>query len=479
MDVSGDSASVPPLPHDLVVEILSYLVPPRPPVPAHLTAKSLQDRLKYLPPDPADLDAWLTPGVAEMSHPIATRLGDMAGDPSVGPGLVQYGYDGETAFARHSLTKAGAGQSADAQAANGVEVQYAYDPISNSWKYHGAFLPSPPTSQTSVVDLSSSPSLSPLDGGFSWHSSPSQLAIKSAAHEEVAPADYWAGFDSDGGHSDAGEGSSRARIAAQSGFVPARYDAAGGDMAGQVREEDYFVQQGEAPGGQSAEDDYWAQYSAAPSANPTPGISRRPSGLQALSTTSGDATSGGMPDSGTATGRQKQVDQVISALGALSPMLMVPKSPRSSTPSAPPLGPASTAPADRNAGQLPRGDMLRERLQMKAVSILRRAWKDWLGDATDQGAMEERAMGWLALARQAAQGAESTLSAFGNSGYPSGSGDDEAIRARIETVAELWEVMVDSNNGEEDAFYRMMEDAMKIRPGMERKYSAEQHSYWE
>lgn len=471
MDANGDSTSVPPLPHDLVVEILSYLVPPRPPVPAHLTAKSLQDRLKYLPPDPADLDAWLTPGVAEMSHPIATRLSDMAGDPSVGPGSVQYGYDGETAFARHALAKDAAGQS-------GVEIQYAYDPISSSWKYHGAFLPSPPTSETSVVDLTSFPSLSPSDGGFSWHSSPSQLAINPSAHAEVAPADYWAGFDSDGGHSDAGEGPSSSHAATGSGFASARYDAAGGDVGGQVREEDYFVQQGEVSGERSAEDDYWAQYSAAPSANPTPGISRRPSGLPSLSTKPDDAGSGSMPDSGTAAGRQKQVDQVISALGALSPMLMAPKSPRSSTPGGPQALPG--ADTSRQATRQPQGDMLRERLQMKAVSILRRAWKEWLGDATDQGAMEERAMGWLAIARQASQGADaSRMAAFGGTGYNSGTSDDETLKARIETVAELWSVMQDSNSGEEDAFYRMMEDAMKIRPGMERKYSAEQHSYWE
>jgi hypothetical protein len=125
---------------------------------------------------------------------------------------------------------------------------------------------------------------------------------------------------------------------------------------------------------------------------------------------------------------------------------------------------------------------------MKLGSLLRAAWLTYLGNVTMDDEIEEKAMRWLRLGREVASASSSTQP-IGDEGGDGGVsvGADVAnmdlsevlARTKMETLKEMWAAAEDEHPSEE--FYRAVEQALKAsRPEMrDRRYSAEQQSYWE
>jgi hypothetical protein len=209
---------------------------------------------------------------------------------------------------------------------------------------------------------------------------------------------------------------------------------------------------------QDAEDSYWAQYSAGapsagPSARPTPAASRRHSRMKATTATAQAKTT------------EQTVAQVADVLSALHPALSG-------------QGPAnSTGGIQRGRGVSAEDELiaLKGRLAMKLSSLLWRAWAEYVAGAEREDELEERAIGWLRLGRQIGP-----TKAHGDGlGLPGGEVGDERdviALAKMEVLAEMW-----GETHADEPFYRFVEGAVSMsRPETrERRYSAEQNTYWE
>jgi hypothetical protein len=161
----------PPLPLEIRDRILAHLLPPTPPLPHDLLSRTFLERLTFLPPDEADLDAHLTPLPShDGPHPLTDALEQLAGSLSIGE--TQYAHDGEMAIA-HTLLTPEHGDGA-------VEVSFQHEAgdKGRGWVYSGAKLG---------------------NSAFDWRNDPSDVSY---AGYEDAPEDYWAGFTPPTEHAD-------------------------------------------------------------------------------------------------------------------------------------------------------------------------------------------------------------------------------------------------------------------------------------
>ena len=332
------------------------------------------------------------------------------------------------------------------------------------------------------------------------------------------------------------------------------------------------------------EEDYWAQYSAGPSrvastaqspALPVRRLSERPGSGGAAGegiyagmlhgheeTEEGrvDAAEGRVFDAAGGGGLAAYTSEPISS----EPTSIVPPSSVSAIPTDPTLSfdngpnhsashPAKSPPSNQASSALPISQsppdhaprqanddalILRTRLSTKITSLLRRAWVGYTANVDRQDELEVRGMRWLELGREAAHlsgasGAGAGAGAHGWYTQTSGVGDqqEEGIKARIETMYELFDVAYDDDDdievgdtsggiigagagaegttggtekGDREArvgaaFYRVVEQAVRPAPGsgpsgeegegglsvpaggevLGRRYSTEQLSYWE
>lgn len=117
-----------PLPPSVRDEILSYLIPPRPPLPPKLLSRDFLERLTFLPPEEHDTDAQLSPFPSSADNALSHALASCELSP---PSATQYSFDG-TMLARTLVQPA-----ALDMAGRKVEVSFATEP-ERGWVYRGA-----------------------------------------------------------------------------------------------------------------------------------------------------------------------------------------------------------------------------------------------------------------------------------------------------------------------------------------------------
>lgn len=370
----------------------------------------------------------------------------------------EYTSDGESVFARRIVRPVGGyGGTTDI-----AELRWLYeDKDERGWGFYGVHLPT-----TEEQDFADS------GRGLKWASRVPEIP----SHEAPPAEDYWAGFSS-------------------SSDSPVEDDE-------------------HAPHDPQAEDDYWARYSAGapsaqPSTRPTPSHSRRQSRLNAsanANATTSDIDAGATTDidatgpgpslahldakrlaetisaavgqaPGTIQVDENTVKRVTEALATLHPSLA------SSWADPSPWQSAGSSQHAEEKLQATKG-----RLRMKLGSLLRAAWLTYLGNVTMDDEIEEKAMRWLRFGREVASASSSTqpIGDEGGGGGVSVGADvanmdlsEVLARTKMETLKEMWAAAEDEHPSEE--FYRAVEQALKAsRPEMrDRRYSAEQQSYWE
>lgn len=528
---------VPPLPPTILTQILSHLLPPVLPLPHHLLAKPILQRLLYLPPDEDDRDGQINPlpafGVtAELDRLAAvgfepvpvTPVDDVCSnhkeeqeqEKGKAGMVVQYASDGEGVFARVRLRAIGEADN------DGLEIKFSYEVDGSApapqgepradargWTYLSCL--TMPTSLKWTTDPSSISLPSAQDSGAGtsqigqdaedhiyrdgtgsstdpstqtetgYYPNPSSMT-----HENTAPADYWADFSPP----------SSAHLEVDT----------------------------DGNGENDGEDDYWAQYNS--TYTPAAEGSRTPA-LQAESVpieNENDRNVGriqdlGMPtvekgDQGThgINGTTLTSDHIPEADVIVNSSAPAQRAEHPSPPSS--IGTRTASPLSRP------DDLLRSRMSMKISSILRRTWLEFVDSSSsdgyyaEEGDREVKAMRWLAI------GKERTLSAshvngnhsrneggsalyFGRPGSSAQGGDGDAvIKAKLSILREMYDLIDDpqycaggeggSKQGGEDGFYRLVEGAMRgvgvgagggdggeDRGGIRRVDSTAQVDYWE
>ncbi|WOO80928.1 uncharacterized protein LOC62_03G004457 [Vanrija pseudolonga] len=162
----------PPLPNDVRDAILSHLLPPAPPLPVELLARSFIERLTFLPPAEDDIDAQLSPfptgGTPLDPNPLATALDALSGGFTLHP--TQYTFDGEMLLARSVI-------SPEHGYGGAVETQFEHD-AKRGWTYRG-----------------SKPKFSLGDDEHDADHRGWVSHIENVSYsDDTAPEDYWAGF---------------------------------------------------------------------------------------------------------------------------------------------------------------------------------------------------------------------------------------------------------------------------------------------
>ncbi|KAK8869478.1 hypothetical protein IAR55_000043 [Kwoniella newhampshirensis] len=458
-------SSAPPLPSSTLTLLLSSLLPPSP-LPQELLSKSLLQRLLYLPPSPANLDAHISPfPTDESTQPLSSRLRELAR----GHTLTEVGYMKEAeedTFAKVTIGPEELGSNGDDIGEGSVEIWFEFESGSDGrgWVYHSARLPIPNSDQVWVM----SPSLLPPSDA-DHHS---QLRAQSSATQDIystndghesrdvsgqeAPAGYWAAFDS-----------------------PPK-NGGGYDVADQLDDE-----------GEGAEDDYWAQYSRPATAPITPGAAtpgvntiaaggggglRDMSQLNPFSTMTSNG--GSIYSHGGQNGVRDGIDEGSNSTGLDTASRLSDSLHQLGLVQA--LNSAKDC-EPRGIWKDDTGRQVRDRLKGKIGNSLKELWTDYLGDKDENGGdqvLEERAMGWLRISRNVVDATTSTINTKGNNVVGNGarlsmSGQqvnggwkEQVIRAKLEVLKEMYEIVAEQEHDDE-AFWRLCEGVVKSQRGVE------------
>lgn len=179
--------TVPSLSPDTRDLILSHLVPPALPLPSQVLARTFLERLSFLPPDPDDLDAHLTP-FPPAPAPPSTAADPMAKDARNPNALhaalerlsgslkisdTEYAHDGEMTIARTRLApEFGDDGSVD------TFFEHEDGDKGRGWVYRGASLGGYGTGDQ-----------------WNWTNRVEDVQYNSGGYDdENAPDNYWAGF---------------------------------------------------------------------------------------------------------------------------------------------------------------------------------------------------------------------------------------------------------------------------------------------
>jgi hypothetical protein len=515
---------LPALPPPLLSQILSHLLPPTLPLPHHLLAKPLIQRLIYLPPDEDDRDGHLNPlpafGVAaeldrlaavgfELVHVDAglAESGSESGSKSQsqthidlqsegvvekGEGReVEYASDGESYFARVRVRAIGEGRRD-----NALEIKFVYEgeiSETRSSSSHGDTSTGRQLERNADADqvgsedrgwtyLSCLTSATPLD----WKTDRSLITLNTPPSAETPSEQimqsHGYGNGNSNGHGDANYDSTTGEAAPEQGYYPAHDSITSENTAPADYWADFspppanHLDLGEGEAREGGEEDYWAQYDQAftPAAegSRTPALRAEPS-----------KSEGNARDLSQVSGREniQQTTNLEDPSGIATEPLRSdsPTSPTSSTGTLPKQGVTSSA-------QLSQSDtLLRSRLSMKISSILRRAWLEFSSPLStdqsngygEQGDREFKAIQWLSLGREIAQSRPSpsdvreTRPDHGRQvGLGTASlhndGDNDILRAKLSVLREMYELVEDTKFddaevGGGEGFLRLVEGAMR------------------
>ncbi|WWC69081.1 uncharacterized protein I206_103017 [Kwoniella pini CBS 10737] len=181
---SSTSNIPPPLPTSLVTTLLPHLLPPSP-LPQELLAKSLLQRLLYLPPSPSDLDSYLSPFPSTEHQPISSRLTELTHGHTLGD--ILYTKEEEEIYAKLSILPENEIKD------ESIEIWFEFEHSSSDsrgWVYHSARIPSQ------------------LNQKFVSNPELSSTLVETESEEKMgyeemnnlqgdqAPEGYWTGFDS-------------------------------------------------------------------------------------------------------------------------------------------------------------------------------------------------------------------------------------------------------------------------------------------
>ena len=194
--------SIADLPVDVVDRVLSYLIPPSPPIPEELTAKPLLQRLAFLPPHPDDLDALLSPlptsrppREGSPANPLTDVLRMLHRGHVRGP--TRYAWDGELFLAKCPL------MSDDQSGSSCVDVMFAHENglASRGWVFHGVTLPDSYALKWSEhaedvsIDLTSDPGDIDRDADDFWRDFDGEAKEKPGGSDaEGDEANYWQSY---------------------------------------------------------------------------------------------------------------------------------------------------------------------------------------------------------------------------------------------------------------------------------------------
>lgn len=188
----------PPLPPDVRDRILSHLVPPALPLPHDLLSRTFLERLTFLPPDPDELDAHLTP------FPPSTISGSMAKDARNPQALYvaleqlsgslkvsdpEYSNDGMTISRVRLAPEFGEDGAVD------TYFEHEDGEQGRGWVYRGA-------------TLGGYAGGSNLGDQWDWKNRVEDVRYNttgfgySGGGDDQAPEDYWAGFTPPSGHAE-------------------------------------------------------------------------------------------------------------------------------------------------------------------------------------------------------------------------------------------------------------------------------------
>ena len=418
----------PPLPPQLITTILSHLLPPQPPLPPSLLATPLLDRLKFLPPDEADLDAWLSPIPSPSHSPsiLSDRLQRLAVTHHVEP--IVYAHDGEGVIARLSLRDEQSHPSETPSDNGGIDIMFSYEHADQArgWVYHSSLVPS-----------------SPGDDLHSWSSSPDIPLTPpddSQGNADPGVEDYW------------------------KGFTPPTPTA---DLP--QADED-------------VEDAYWASYGGGHSGHASPTRNRSMANLQKLRAEEAVAEGRENQTDDLEDGREDQFeadlgqpervmcDMPTTANNVLDPLAAL----LATIPDS--LGRDSPTPASPSR----EATDLRDKVLGRIQASLRDVWAGYTRDAEARPeSLEEKAHGWLRIARGVVDNTEVHESSM----------EEVVVKAKMEVLRELYVVVAPSTSRrgsdemaeESDGFWRCVEGAIKMPmvPGSANDDGMTQETYWE
>lgn len=417
----------PPLPPQLITTILAHLLPPQPPLPPALLATPLLDRLKFLPPDESDLDAWLSPFPSPSHSPsrISDRLQRLAVQHHIEP--VAYAHDGEGVVAKLALRDDLTQTSSADESEGGIDIMFSYEHADQSrgWVYHSSQVPTPPSEDHHAWSSSPEIPLTPPD--------------ESEGHAEPSAEDYW------------------------KDFTPPTPT-----MELPQADED-------------VEDAYWASYGGGQSGHATPARNRSMANLQKLR--SEEAAAERLEDQ-MDDGREEQLDSQPD----LQPERVMCDMPTTSNHVLDPLAALlSTIPdslgrdAPSPASPSREANDLRDKVLGRIQASLRDVWARYTRDAEARPeSLEEKALGWLRVARAVVDGTE----------VHGSTAEEVVVQAKMEVLRELYIVVAPrptpgSGSAEADAqsdgFWRYVEAAIKMPmvPGSATDEGMTQETYWE
>ncbi|KAI9637754.1 uncharacterized protein MKK02DRAFT_42125 [Dioszegia hungarica] len=415
-----------PLQADTIPLLLPFLLPPAPPLPAHLLTPLFRHRLLYLPPDLSEMDRQLSPFPLPItSEALQRRLESLAGGYTLGP--TKYAHDGEHAVARTGIWEEGKGEE-EWREGEGVEMHFLHD-AEEGWGFHGLRLPGQAeemglrwADNTREVEPPSAISTEPTDVEDNGSLDPNTYG-----EDEQDAKDYWAGFS------------------------PPQSPEMGAVGGTEIDEEE-------------REREYWAQYSNGPSKAASPVMSRRESEVA-------------VPKRESKLGKMERTEEGEEEVegrhrsGTIMASSSTPAEPATSVPTQ-----SSSRSTSPHVSGAPR-TLLQSRLRMKTLSLLQREWADFLGPSGAADEREEKGIRWLALGRE--------VSGSGAAVVAAGMGDEgeEKAKRTMRTLKEMYEVFGE----EEGGFYRLIEQALGTADegalggegGIPRNYSFDQATYWE
>lgn len=453
----------PSLPPDIITTILSHLLPPLPPIPNHLTAKSLFDRLTFLPPDEDNLDAWLTPspptpstvtGESAEGHILGDRLQRLYA-LGYSLGEVQYSHDGDAPVSRLSIipldhpsssptqqTSSSPGDLLVNDKEHGVDIMFTFESEERGWVYQSSQIPL--SSETDTLSWSSHAGSIPT--------TPPELHEQGG---EITPDEYWKEFNSP-----------KSKVGVM--------EEAGGGGEGE------------------AEDAYWASYGAANGGGQSGVATRNQSVLDFTELNTGRGDDGvsleeqvqevreeGQEDGG------RMLYDLPAQGGALDPLaaLLATIPDQTDNDEADPDRRRDTQDDSRSSSPSSQATNratsdLRDKVQARIQSSLRTAWTTFTRDSGESHEdLEIKAMSWLRLGRSVVE-AETN----GSSGPSMSQGEEEiVVLAKIEV---LWDIFTTISTGDNDerkeVFWRLIEGCIKrpVVPGIEEQ-ELTQEMYWE
>jgi hypothetical protein len=485
--------TIPVLPPHIITTILSHLLPPIPPLPHELIAKTLFDRLRYLPPSDDDVESWLTPyppaEAPTKGSELVERLTGLANGHELGQAV--YATDGEMVFARIPIVPPSTYARPAEAAANplrssdggleddgeSVDVILVYEGGENErgWVYHASALPSaqigqldwkPDLSSVRLTPATQSESISLNTPDETTLNPPAGCYAAEPGHgaNGTAPADYWAGFSPP-----------KETIDLSEEYQP---DTADQEAA------------------------YWAQYSAAatPGANgqsqvqtpagisPSLGSRPLPQSRQASvhRPKQGGEEYGGtyerlLVDSKGMTKREKSIGDLPGLLSALPSSISPRKFEHFDDPT-----------ADSDDDQAPNGhhsqddpSNVRDKVEARVKSTLHDLWRSH----TSEGDLDSQALKWFSIGREVIDSskAHTSYASGANANGANGSVDpsDLVIRAKMEVLRDMWEVVQDQSERRDgsspnDSFWRCIEGTIRQAPAGEMNgHGFDQETYWE